>query len=306
MSGAFGIAQNSEGKGLLARDLRKIIEGSYTSPGIIKGGEVTGNQNLTYHVGETVGLVSRGSADGMSLFYLSPTDTPSVSAGTTLPRIDTIWVKALDPELDNDQYGVQVGVTSGTPSQNPLPAKLDPSATRLMDMLVQANTTNLATGAIQNGSYDFAVPYGSSLGMLAETVDTRDNVNGDGTIRRWYWELDTTFYVPTDRYVELIYDGDVAYYGANYTDSMSWASEFELDRQRVLYSARETIVAFGIWTHARNNKIVRVSKGTHRVRIKNGVANKAGNGYPHFHYGEQDGLSYPGRTLQVWDRGVAQ
>ena len=142
--------------------------------------------------------------------------------------------------------------------------------------------------------------------MLAESVDTRDNVDGDGTIRKWYYELDTNFYVPTDRYVELIYDGDVAYYGANYTDAMSWASEFELDRKRVLYSARETIVAFGIWTHARNNKIIRVSKGMHKARIKNGVANKAGNGWPHFHYGESAGMSYPGRTLQVWDRGVAQ
>lgn len=305
MSGAFGIAQNSEGKGLLARDLRKIIEGSYTSPGIIKGGEISGNQNLTYHVGETVGLVSRGAADGMSMFYLSPTDTPSVSAGSTLPRIDTIWVKALDPELDNDQYGVQVGVTSGTPSQNPLPAKLDPSVTRLMDMLVQANTTNLATGAVQNGSYDFAVPYGSSLGMLAQTEDTRTNVDGDPSIRKFHYELDTKFYVPTDRYVEFIYDGDVAYFGAALNEAMSWASEFDLDKQQVLYSARETIIAFGFWTHVRNDKIIKVSQGTHLVRIKNGIAYKQGNGYPHFHYGTDNGLSYPGRRLQVWDRGVA-
>ena len=87
---------------------------------------------------------------------------------------------------------------------------------------------------------------------------------------------------------------------------MSWASEFELDRQRVLYSARETIVGFTIWTHARNNKIVRVPKGTHRVRIKDGIAAKSGNGWPYFHYGESNGLSYPGRIMQVWDRGVAQ
>lgn len=305
MSGAFGIAQNSEGKGLLARDLRKIIEGTYTSPGIIKGGEVAGNQNLTYHIGETVGLVSRGAADGMSMFYLSATDTPAVSAGTTLPRIDTIWVKALDPELDNDQYGVQVGVTSGTPSQAPIPPALDPSATRIIDMRVRANTTNLATGATIDGSYDYAIPYGATLGRLGIN-ENKASGNGDATVRKWFIELDVPFYVPTDRYIELIHNADVAYMGAGAQDFMTWASEFVLDKNRIPYTARETIIAFGVWTHTRNDKVIRVSKGQHLAQIKYGIANKTGNGWPFFKYGENGGLSYPGRTLEVWDRGVAE
>lgn len=305
MSGAFGIAQNSEGKGLLARDLRKIIEGTYSSPGIIQGGDVFGNQNLTYHIGETVGLVSRGAADGMSLFYLSATDTPAVSPGTTLPRIDTIWAKALDPEMDNDQYGVQVGATSGTPSQKPLPPKLDPSATRIIDMWVKPNATNLATGASVYGSYDFAIPYGATLGRLGIN-ENKQSVTGDPTIRQWYTELDVSFYVPTDRFVELVYNADVAYLEASYTDALTWASEFVIDGKRVPNSARETIVAFQIWAHATNDKVVWVSKGQHLAQIKHGIANKSGNGRPYFHYGENNGLSYPGRTLEVWDRGVAE
>lgn len=305
MSGAFGIAQNSEGKGLLARDLRKIIEGSYTSPGIIQGGEVTGNQNLTYHVEETVGLVSRGAADGMSMFYLSATDTPEVAPGTSLPRIDTIWVKALDPEMDDDQYGVRVGVTSGTPSQTPLPPTLDPSATRIIDMQVKPNTTNLANGATVGGSYDYAIPYGSTLGRLGIN-ENKAIGNGDATIRKWFIELDVPFYVPTDRYVELIYNADVAYLGGGTGDFMTWATEFVIDGTRVPNTARESYHPVGLWVHTTNNKVVQVGKGQHLAQIKYGMAYKTGNGWPYFHYGENGGLSYPGRRLEVWDRGVAE
>lgn len=306
MSGAFGIAQNSEGIGLQARDLRKIIEGVYPNTGIIKGGMVQGNQNLTYRIEETIGIVSRGASDGSSVFYIGETNTPAVAAGTALSRIDSIWVKAKDPELDGDEYGVDVNVTQGTPSQNPVRPSLDPTATRIIDMLVKPYATNLATGSSIYGSYDYSIPYGASLGRIGLTADTRPEVYGDGTVRKWYYELPTKFYVPTDRIVEFMWDGDVAYFNANNGEWMSFATEFDLDGQQVAHSARETYCPNGLWVHNTNRATQIVTRGTHTVRIKNGIALKVGNGVPHFHYGESDGLSYPGRTLQVWDRGVSR
>lgn len=308
MSGAFGITQNSSGKGLEARDLRKIIEGSYSNTGIITGGVVTGNNNLTYHITDTVGLASRGSSDGMSVFYLAASDTPPVSAGASSDRIDTIWVKVVDPDYDNDEYGVELGVDEGTPSQTPQPPSLAPGKTRIIDMLVRANVTNLNTGSSLYGSYDYSIPYGASLGRLAITEDTR-TMTGNGEIRKWFYEYPTRFYVPTDRIVELQYDADVAYQGTGGT-WMSWASEFMLDgtgeQNRVPHSARETNCRDQIWTHCTNRTILTVAQGFHTAWIKHGIASKDGNGYPYFHYGEENGLNYPGRTLQVWDRGVAR
>lgn len=309
MSGAFGITQNSAGKGLEARDLRKIIEGSYSNTGIITGGTVTGNNNLTYHIADTVGLASRGSSDGMSVFYLAASDTPPVSAGASSTRIDTIWVKAVDPDYDDDKYGVELGVDEGTPSQTPQPPSLAPGKTRIIDMLVRANVTNLQTGASVYGSYDYAIPYGASLGRLAITEDNRTDVHGDPTIRKWFYEYPTRFYVPTDRFVELQYDADVSYQGAG-GNWMTWATEFMLDgtgdQNRVPHTARETNCRDQVWTHCTNRALVKVSQGFHTMWIKQGIANKAGNGYPYFHFGENDGLDYPGRTVQVWDRGVAR
>lgn len=311
MSGAFGITQNSAGKGLEARDLRKIIEGSYSNTGIITGGKVTGNNNLTYHIADTVGLASRGSSDGMSVFYLAASDTPPVSAGASSDRIDTIWVRAVDPDYDDDKYGVELGVDEGTPSQTPKPPSLAPGKTRIIDMHVRANVTNLQTGSSVYGSYDYAIPYGASLGRLAITEDNRTDVQGDPRVRKWYYEYPTRFYVPTDRIIELQYDADVAYLGDNAV-WMSWATEFMLDgtgnQNRIPQSARETNCRDGVWTHCTNRKILIVSQGFHTVWIKQGIAstNKDGHGYPYFHYGENEGLNYPGRTLQVWDRGVAR
>lgn len=306
MSGAFGIAQNSAGNGLQARDLRKIIQGVYPNTGIIKGGTVKGNQNLTYRIEETVGVVSRGASDGASVFYLAASNTPAVAAGTALSRIDSIWVKAKDPELDGDVYGVDVGVTQGTPSQNPVRPSIDPTATRIIDMLVKPYTTNLATGATVNGSYDYSIPYGASLGRLNASTDTRPEVAGDATVRKWFYELPTRFYVPTDRVVEFMWDGDVSYAKANWGDWMSYATEFVLDGKRVEHSARETYCPANIWIHNTNRVVQTVAKGDHSLQIKVGIAAKSGNGEPHFHYGESNGLNYPGRTLQIWDRGVSR
>lgn len=203
MSGAFGVSQNSTGIGLQARDLRKILEGLYPSKGLISGGKVTGNQNLTYHISDAVGTYSRGTSDGVSLFYLSATDTPAVHAGSTQPRIDTVWVKVDDPELDDDIYNVRVGVTEGTPAQAPVAPTISPTVTRIMDMQVRPNVTNLSTGSTPVGDYDYMIPYGSLMGRLGYAATT-----GSGVAPTWSSTIQqqvslTTDYIPTDRMVKI-------------------------------------------------------------------------------------------------------
>lgn len=305
MSGAFGITQNSAGVGLQARDLRKIIEGMITSPGIISGGNVVGNSGLTYHIEDTVGVTSRGGTDGYSLFYLQASSTPRVSPGGAQQRIDTVWVKTNDPNYDDDKYGVVLGVTEGTPAQVPVAPKIPIDCTPIVDMLVKPNVTNLATGSTKISSYNYSIPYGSTLGRLAINENTYDGP-GSSTVNDIYKEMQTKFYVPTDRLIRVTYDGTVSDEGAGANDWIGWVSSFGLDGKIVDNSSRESRIGPYIWAYVHNEKTMVVKKGEHTVHIEHGLSVKVGSGTPYFHYGmSAQKRSYPGRTLTVWDEGVA-
>ena len=168
MSGSLATNLDSNGNGLTALDYRRILQGFYPNPGIVKGGTVTGNSSLTYHVAPTVAVINRGS-DGTRLAYYAGGDTPAVAAGdASNRRIDVIWLKANDPALDGGSKEVIVGVTQGNPAANPTVPTLESGQLALMEKLVQPGTTNLSTGSGDNRSYNYAIPYGGSLGRLGE------------------------------------------------------------------------------------------------------------------------------------------
>lgn len=303
MTTALGIAPDSDGKGVDPLTHRQTIKAHWVNTGVITGLGVSGRSDLRYNVGAGVAVCSRGSADGYTEAYFQGGQTSAVSAGDpSNPRIDRVWVKANDPTQGDSDNQVVVGVTQGTASASPVAPSLPAGCVRLMDMRVPAGATSTQS-AVKNGSVDYAIPYGASLGLLAENINTTDGY-GDATVRKWYIENKVSFYVPTDRLVEMVYSCTFSNDGG---DWISWGvGAFQLDGKDIAHSGTEWQASRGVWEDHEVHCIVSVSAGTHTAAVRNGLASHAGNGRPYFHYKDNNGIGYKGRMLRVWDRGVAR
>lgn len=294
MSGSLATNLDANGDGLTALDYRHILQSLYPNTGIVEGGKVTGNSSLTYHVGYTVAIIYRGS-DGTRLVYFSGGDTPAVAAGdASNRRIDVIWLKANDPALDGGSNDVIIGVTQGTPSANPVVPELDSGQLPLMEKLVQPGTTNLSTGSADNRSYNYAIPYGASMGCLAYgRRSANDLVNPDGIFRP-YINLD--FYIPSDRLIEFVWEANVAFRGPSKLFG-SYYLKFILDGT-VINNGNDEIQVTNNYIKQQYSVITEVSgRGNHHIRVELATNTHGSTG---FH------MNNDGANLRVWDRGVAQ
>jgi hypothetical protein len=300
MSGSLATNLDANGNGLTALDYRRILQGFYPNPGIVKGGTVTGNSSLTYHVSPTVAVIDRGS-DGTRLVYYAGGDTPAVAAGdASNRRIDVIWLKANDPDLDGGSKEVIIGVTQGTPSANPAVPALDSGQLALMEKLVQPGATNLSTGSADNRSYNYAIPYGSSIGLLGESWQRMDGT-GDPTRSKHYYEQPIDFWLPTDRLIEFQFWVN---YSASDAKLSEWAIQFQvdgvgLDHAASLFSSGQS------WETHYASYIATVSAGSHTARIDSWLQYGSAPAF-HFNGDGTHGPLWVGRRFQVWDRGVAK
>lgn len=319
MSTALGVAPDSGGQGCDALTHRRVIASQWENTGVVTGLEVSGRQDLRYGVSPGAAVCSMGEADGMSIAWWDGAGSPytenTVSAGDLVyPRIDAIYIIAYTGQPDNL---VHVKVAQGEPSASPQPPEVEAGGLVIGYRRMPAWAMSTES-AMECGDVDYAVPYGASLGLLGINEDKRTDLWGDGNVKIWYYEYPVQFYVPTDRWVELEYKGDVSYWyhepdgSARIPDLgewLSWAVTFQMDGDDIPYSSFETLAGRGVWTQVYGTKLVKVPKGVHSARIRNGVAAKKGGpgSGPFFHYGlSANGLSYPGRSLAVWDRGPAQ
>ncbi len=316
MSTALGVAPDSSGQGCDALTHRLAIAGQWASTGVISGLVVSGRQDLRYAVSPGLAVCSMGETDGMSIAWWdgggSPYTENVVDAGdATYPRIDAIYIISYTGQPDNK---VHIKVQQGTPSASPVRPQVEAGGQVIGWRRIPAGATSTAA-AMDDGDIDYAISYQSSMGLLAEYVDRRTEVWGYGTPRDWVTEYPITFHLPSDRQVELTYDADVAYviHGPNGgmlpvgdNDWASWAVTFRLDGDDVPCSTRETLLKHSVWTHAHNSVILNLKRGDHTVMVKQGLASKQGTGEAYMHYGDNDGLSYPGRTVRAWDRGPSR
>ena len=297
MSGSLATNLDADGNGLTALDYRKILQGFYPNPGIVKGGTVTGNSSLTYHVAPTVAVIDRGS-DGTRLVYFSGGDTPAVAAGdASNRRIDVIWLKANDPALDGGSKEVVLGVTQGTPSANPVVPTLDSGKLALMEKLVQPGATNLSTGSADNRPYNYAIPYGASLGRVAQYWNRVDKV-GDATIKRHHNEMPVSFNLPTDRTLEFRFWTN---FSASDLKRSEWAMQFMLDGV-ALDHAGNNFVSDQAWTTHYASYITTVNKGRHSASIDSWLQYGSA---PDFHYSGESNSVWIGQRFEIWDRGAA-
>lgn len=309
---ALGIMQASDGAGVDPLTHRRIIKSHWANTGIVSGLEVTGGSGLTYNVSAGNAVLSRSNSDGYTEAYWEGGTTDAVSTGDpSNPRIDTVWLKAYDAQQGDPDNRVHVGVTQGTPSSSPVAPSAPSGCLAIARMRMPAGATSTSS-AQQTTARDYAIPYGSTLGLLASY---RDTANGafDTTRMSKSFRCSVQVTVPTDRLLELRFTASVASggdYGSD--DYTNWYHAFALDGTEVQYSGGEvylnnTTCETYTWTH-----VVEVAAGVHSVAAvtawvsgTDAPIRRAGT------YVSQGGSAtgfsgtFPGLLLEVWDRGVA-
>ena len=202
MSTALGVDNivNSNGSvtGTDALQLRHILKARWDNPGKITGLTVTGRSDLKYNVAAGVAVCSRGTSDGYTEAYYAGGTTSAVSAGdASNPRIDLVYILPHDSTQGDSDNQVVVDVVQGTPAASPTTPSTPSGAVALAAMRVASGATN-TSAATNILDLNYAIPYGSSLGIISDkTFTTNQYKTGNDIMTR------DTIYLPTDRAIEF-------------------------------------------------------------------------------------------------------
>ena len=261
MTGSLGTAQTADGIGLSASDHRHILEALYPNTGVIAGGTVNGTTGVSYSLSDTVVAVKRASGDGMRIGYIAAQTIPSTAGDSTYNRIDLIWAKAQDPATDGDSQ-MTVGVTNGTPAATPVEPAVPAGCVKILSLTVGIGVTNFSTGTTAYSSADYVIPYGASMGVIASGGRTiNDLVNGDGRFRPY---VNIDFTVPTDRFIQIVWEANVAFHTTNATGS--YYLQFEIDN-KVVNNGNDEIQVSNNFVKQQYSYWGTVLKGTHHLTI---------------------------------------
>jgi len=305
MTTALGVDVDTNGNGVDPLTHRQIIKRHWNNTGIIGGLTVSGRSDLYYAVSAGVAVCSMGSADGYTEAYFAGGKTENaVSAGDgTYARIDSVYLLANTGTPDN---AVHCGVVQGTPAASPSAPTLPAGALLLQQMLVPAGASKTSS-ASANGSQNYAIPYGGSLGRLAYA-----KVTGDYTIpedKQWHSQVSATFRVPTDRLVTVEWKActTVGTSGTSADDANANMGSYYLqllvdgnvinEINSAIGVKADEITSFRYDYVSTTSYDVNVTAGTHTVLARV--------------YGNKGHWTYPvtfknGRQIKVMDRGVAQ
>lgn len=309
---ALGIRPDGKNQGVSPQVHRHIISSQWTSDGIIYGLNVTGGTGLSYTVSAGTALIQPDGQNGEAVLAYHPGgQTPTVTAGNAgLPRYDVVWLRAHDPDKGDDDSQLVLGVTQGTPSVDPDPPleQVPSDVARLAVMYVPAGMTQTKSCS-SDGAERYAMPYGASRGCIARNVRNYEGPANMSDNGRDHFEQDTRFYLPTDRLIELRYTAtasacrhdDPSKPTENATQMACWYVGFQLDGQDVEGGGGQFQVSRA-WQQVHLNALVSVPAGWHTVRTRNHRVPWGENVYFICHSDSKE--RYPGRTLEVWDRGV--
>ena len=311
---ALGVA-NSGTTGTTAQDFRLMLGALWQNAGIVSGLKVSGKSSMAYNVAAGVAVCTRGASDGKTLAYWPGGSVATTANSGGNPRIDSIYLIAHDLSHGDANNAVAVGVAQGTPAASPVAPSIPAGATLIASMRVPAGATTTAQ-ASQTGSTIYAIPYGSTLGILGETTTTA-NAAGDPRPDVTYEQESVSFYLPTDRIVDITYSA--CFSASSNSGWCSWGIwAFLVDGKALSGTTAEWLARDGVWeTHSYSRK-VELSAGNHTVTVRNGLFSHSADGVgPVFHYGAIGTPSsataqnpskggYPGRTLRVTDIGAVQ
>lgn len=300
---AFGIANDgADGTSPLA--LRKCLSAIWQSDGIIEGLACKGTGAQSYHVAAGVAVCSRNANRGDGACW-APWDggsTPAVAANSTgHPRIDTVWLCARDKQQGDATNHVELGVTQGTPSASPVAPAAPTYATVLAHMLLPAGATSTAGATSQNVSRFYAVPYGSSLGVLVDKTYTAQN-----EFLKRYTEkpvATATFSLPTARVLSIGLTASVQASGC--ASDLYWAGsgyvQWYLDNAKVRTYRFDCNPYSPSSFYFEDERVVPAGTHTIKMSVWGSTTKPASDLY--LCYGGND--SWPGQRLLVTDLGVA-
>lgn len=297
---ALGIMQDSSGAGVDPLTHRRIIQSRWLNTGVITGLTVTGT-GLAYNVSAGCAVLSRADSDGYVEAYWEGGTTDTVDANTSSsPRVDLVWMRAMDIQQGDDDNRVHIGVTQGTPAASPTAPTCPSYCTPIMEMLVPANSSTL-NSASQNASTTYAIPYGASLGVLARIQEA---VDGEVSNTLTTPFLQTQVYLPTDR--NLTVTAFLCVSTPEKDGSTGIATcRYIVDGER--YTTRK--VAYnGYWVTYEPSTDVQLDAGYHTIGIT--MFKETGTDFV-VHYGGSTsdidaGDNYVGRVLRINDNGPAQ
>ncbi len=208
---ALGIAPDINGNGVDDVTHRRILEGHWEQPGVIRTSgfgnadqlKVKGTSGLTYAVNPGNLVYSRSATNGVVEAFWPGGNTPPVAAGdANYPRIDTIWISAHDLRLGDPDNQVTLGVTSGTPAYDPMPPNLHEDEFMVAQMLVPAGMTQ-TTACSSNAVALSAIPYATPLGLIARNVRNYEGTANYTDAGKDYFEQETQFTLNGPRTLEL-------------------------------------------------------------------------------------------------------
>lgn len=300
---SLGTSQNSKGDGLTPLYHQKIINALIASDGIFNGLTCTGTTSMAYKISAGTFALTDPTAQ-TRIGFLNDTTVSTKAGDPANPRIDTIWVKMDEPSRDNDSVDVHCGVVQGVPSSSPVAPAAPAHSLTIAKMLVPAGATNTSR-CVNQLSKPVALLYGSSMGKLGEYWWKQD-MRGDPTTKRYFYEMPVTFTVPTRRQIELRFQVCLSSTGGP-NDRTEWAICFQMDGHDLDHSGAN-FVSYQSWETHETSYVTTVEAGTHTARIRSwlqwGVA-------PYFHYyGNSAGDTnnedlWIGRRFQVFDKGVS-
>jgi len=183
MASGFGVDRSADGtSGTSSSDIRKIFGALYT-PGVISGCAITTSaSNMSYTIAP--GVVAIRPATGETILApIAQTTIFTASAPVSGSRTDILYVQQRYPSVEGDANLV-FGVGTVLPAR----------ALEVKRFIIAAGATN-TNAAVATGDVAYSIPYGASLGVLAQYQDTAwaDMPNAltvKGT---------TKIYLPTDR-----------------------------------------------------------------------------------------------------------
>lgn len=317
---ALGAKPDARGNGVSAHAHRRIMRYHWLNPGIVGQDpldlslHVSGRADLQYDVTRGLCVIPRDESwsEGFYEAYVDKTTVGPVAAGDAAhPRIDVIWIRANDLDFGDRAEGaststnrIEVGVTQGTPAATPVEPAVPDRAWRLGAMLMPAGAT-ATSSATQSGDIDYAMPYGSEMGIIARVAENKDlQASSNPPYKNPI--LNHTAYFPTDRNILLhayLCVSTPKKTQAGNTRGVA-AVQFYVDGQK--YTTRKVEYTENWLTHEVTASI-QVPAGRHTFGLA--MYNEQGAGYvTHFSNNDPDdrGNYYVGRVLVIKDEGIAR
>lgn len=292
---ALGVAPDEDGNGVTPLTHRRTQMYQWACTGVIGGLEVSGSSSsLKYTVSAGCAVTSRGDSDGYALAYSEGGTVTTTAGSSSNDRYDVVWIKSDDLDQGDDDNLVTLGVTQGTASSSPTIPSIPTGAQAVDTLLVPAGMT-YTSAAESTGEIDYAIPYGSSLGLLAKKTQTTNAEMSSS----WEGSTKASFSVPTDRWIEAVFDcrtelvdagdwpySDLALQGSCYL-ALYIDGEAVDDTNDKFYVSNQ-------WLRQQISELVFVEKGSHTAQWK---TKPQSNAYGDYYW---RGI----RNTYIYDRGV--